>query len=212
MKKTALSVTLRITFVALFAALICAGCFISIPLPGGVPITLQNMFSFLAGTILGSFWGALSVAIFILLGILGIPVFSGMKSGFAHLLGATGGFLWGYLLGALLAGLILGLPKIEEKKFSVLNILKIAFAYFIALICNYVPGIIWFIVSKGGLSDSMTLHQVLLWTLIPFIPGDIIKWIVAIPVTALLRPLAARYFYVSDSDDEKRALEELKKS
>lgn len=212
MKKNLLTTTLRSTFIAVFAALICAGCFISIPMPGGVPVTIQNMFAIISGTILGSFWGAISVLIFLLLGIIGVPVFSGMKSGFAHLLGATGGFLWGYLIGALLAGLILGSPKLEEKKITWVQLVKIMLAYFVGLICNYLPGILWFIHVKGGLSESLTLMQVLNWTTIPFIPGDVIKWIVAIPLTAFLRPIAARYLYSTktDSDSEKQAVEQLK--
>lgn len=209
MKQNNFSRILRGSFVAVFAALICAGCFISIPFPGGVPLTVQNMFAFLSGTVLGSFWGAISTAVFLVLGIAGVPVFSGMKSGFAHFLGATGGFLWGYLLGALLAGLILGTPKLEEKKFSVIKLIKIALAYFAALICNYLPGIIWFIHCKGGLSENLSLMQVLNWTLIPFIPGDIIKWILAIPLTAVLRPVVARYLY-APAADEAEAVEKLK--
>lgn len=212
MKENTLKITLRSTFVAVFAALICSGCFISIPLPGGVPITVQNMFAIISGTILGSYFGAISVAVFLVLGVIGIPVFSGMKSGFAHLLGATGGFLWGYLLAALVAGLILGSPKLEEKKFNWIMILKIALAYFAGLVCNYVPGILWFIHVKGGLSEKMTLLQVLNWTTLPFLPGDFIKMAVSIPLTAVLRPIAARYLYSAKTDKnaEAAAVEQLK--
>ena len=68
--------TLRSTFTVLFAALICLGCFISIPI-GPVPITIQNMFAILAACILGGLNGAGAVGIFIVLGTIGLPVFSG---------------------------------------------------------------------------------------------------------------------------------------
>lgn len=212
MKENTLKITLRSTFVAVFAALICSGCFISIPLPGGVPITVQNMFAIIAGTILGSYFGAISVAVFLFLGAIGIPVYSGMKGGFAHLIGATGGFLWGYLLAALVAGLILGSPKLEEKKFNWIMILKIALAYLAGLVCNYVPGIIWFTHVKGGLSENLSLLQVLNWTTLPFLPGDFIKMAVSIPLTAVLRPIAARYLYSAktDANAEAIAVEQLK--
>ncbi len=212
MNKKSQSITLRISFVAVFAAIICAGCFISIPLPGGVPITLQNAFALLSGTILGTWYGGASVAIFLILGIIGVPVFSGMKGGFAHLLGASGGFLWGYLIGAIIAGFLLGSPKLSEKKITFWQILKIFLAYFLGLVVLYIFGIWWFIQSKGGLSESLTMHQVLMWTLIPFIPGDIIKMVIAIPLTAVLRPVAARYLFASSQNEksEKDAVDSLK--
>ena len=74
--------TIRSVFIALFAALICSGCFISIPI-GLVPVTVQNMFALMSGVILGSIHGAAAVGIFLLLGALGIPVFSGVKGGIA---------------------------------------------------------------------------------------------------------------------------------
>ena len=210
MNQKNMSLSLRISFVAVFAAIICAGCFISIPLPGGVPVTLQNSFALISGCVLGSVYGAASVAVFLILGITGIPVFSGMKGGFAHLLGATGGFLWGYLFASLVAGLILGKPKLSEKKFSFLQILKITLAYGAGLFILYAFGIAWFIFSKGGLSESLTMQQVLLWTLIPFIPGDIVKWIIAVALTAVLRPVVARYLFTDSDGSEKKALEALK--
>lgn len=214
MNKKSQNFTLRISFVAVFAAIICAGCFISIPLPGGVPVTLQNAFSLISGTVLGTWYGGASVAIFLVLGIIGIPVFSEMKGGIAHLLGVSGGFLWGYLIGAIIAGFLLGSPKLSEKKITFFQILKIFLAYFLGLLVEYIFGIWWFIQSKGGLSESLSMQQVLMWTLIPFIPGDIIKMIIAIPLSAVLRPIAARYLFANSENkkSEKDAVDELKEN
>lgn len=214
MNKKSQTLTLRISFVAVFAAIICAGCFISIPLPGGVPVTLQNAFSLISGTVLGTWYGGASVAIFLILGIIGIPVFSGMKGGIAHLFGVSGGFLWGYLIGAIIAGFLLGNPKLSEKKITFFQILKIFLAYFLGLVVEYVFGIWWFVQSKGGLSESLSMQQVLMWTLIPFIPGDIIKMIIAIPLSAVLRPIAARYLFANSENkkSEKDAVDELKEN
>lgn len=214
MNKKSQTLTLRISFVAVFAAIICAGCFISIPLPGGVPVTLQNAFALISGTVLGTWYGGTSVAIFLILGIIGIPVFSGMKGGIAHLLGVSGGFLWGYLIGAIIAGFLLGNPKLSEKKITFFQILKIFLAYFFGLLVEYVFGIWWFVQSKGGISESLSMQQVLMWTLIPFIPGDIIKMIIAIPLSAVLRPIAARYLFANSENEksEKDAVDELKEN
>ena len=92
--------------VALFAAFTSAGCFIQIPLAGGIPIVIQDMMAMLSGLILGPIYGTLSVFIFLVLGSIGLPVFSG-KGGFDKILnGPTGGFLIGYMIAALAGGLI----------------------------------------------------------------------------------------------------------
>lgn len=62
---------------ALFAALTAAGCFIQIPLPGGIPIVLQDMMAMLSGMLLGPLYGTIAVFVFLVLGCIGLPVFSG---------------------------------------------------------------------------------------------------------------------------------------
>ena len=81
----------KYVFVAVFAALISIGCVIAIPLPGGVPITVQNLFCILAGGILGTYYGSLSVFTWMILGAVGIPVFANAHGGLAIILGPTGG-------------------------------------------------------------------------------------------------------------------------
>src|SRR6056297_2752500 len=85
---------LRLQTGALLVALISAGAFISVPIPGSpVPIVLQNMFVILAGLVLPAGWAALTVGVYLLLGAVGLPVFAGATGGLAHLAGPTGGFL-----------------------------------------------------------------------------------------------------------------------
>jgi biotin transport system substrate-specific component len=91
----------------LFAALACIGAYISLPLPiSPVPLVLSNLFAILGGLLLGPGWGSFSVLLYLVIGALGFPVFSGGRGGLAHLAGPTGGYLVGYLVGALLASLI----------------------------------------------------------------------------------------------------------
>ncbi len=194
--------TIRSVFIALFAALICSGCFISIPI-GLVPVTVQNMFALMSGVILGSIHGAAAVGIFLLLGALGIPVFSGVKGGIAIISGPTGGFLIGYFVGALAAGLIAGSPKLEEKKLTAKVVGKIILATLVAFILNYAAGIPWFMSVMEAKGAAKSLHEALKICLIPFIPGDSIKIIVTIILSLLIRPVVARYLTDDDADIKK---------
>ena len=201
----------RSVFVALFAAIISIGCVIAIPLPGGVPITVQNLFCILAGSILGSFYGAISVFIWMILGVVGIPVFANAHGGVAIILGPTGGYMWGYALGSLFVGILLGTPRCTENKKDWRFIAKIAVVSFIAYVLVYLPGIPWFMHVMAGKGKPQTFTSALRLTFIPFIPGDLLKWVITIPLTALLRPIAARYlFNTANESDEKAALDALK--
>src|SRR4030066_809482 len=92
-------------FASLMAALTAVGAYIHVPF-GPVPIVLSTLFVILSGLLLGSRWGLTSMALYLLVGAIGIPVFAGGKGGFAHFLGPTGGYLFGYVLSAWITGLI----------------------------------------------------------------------------------------------------------
>ncbi|MBR4323777.1 biotin transporter BioY [Treponema sp.] len=185
--------TKKLVFTALFGALISIGCVIAIPLPGGVPITVQNLFAILAGGVLGSFWGGLSVLIWIILGAVGIPVFANAHGGLAIILGPTGGYMLGYALGSLFLGMTLGSPKLTESKKDAKLVIKIVLFSLIAYALVYLPGIPWFMHVMAGKGKPQTFQNALRLTFIPFIPGDLIKWAVTISLLAFLRPIAARY-------------------
>lgn len=88
-----------------FAAVLAVLSQISIPMPSGVPITLQTFAVALCGYALGPVSGVLAVTVYLALGALGVPVFAGFSGGFGIFLGMTGGFLWGFLPLAFLCGL-----------------------------------------------------------------------------------------------------------
>lgn len=88
-----------------FAALLAVLSQVAVPLPSGVPITLQTFAVALAGYTLGAKRGTLSVAVYLLLGAIGLPVFAEMSAGVGVFVGPTGGFLFGFLLLACLCGL-----------------------------------------------------------------------------------------------------------
>lgn len=185
------AISLRSLFVALFAALISVGCLIAIPVgPGGIPIVLQNMIAVLAACLLGNIHGAASVGLFLIAGALGLPVFAGGRGGFAHILGPTGGFLTGYFLGALATGLIAGRPSVSEKKIQIKNVLRLTAAVFAGFIIIYIPGVIQFMHLK-----QTSFAGTMAGCVIPFLPGDLIKCIITIPLAVKLRPVIAQYLF-----------------
>ena len=205
------SIGKKTVITALFAALISAGYFINIPLIGGVPVTVQDRMAMLSGLLLGPLYGSAAVLIFLILGSIGLPVFSG-KGGINIILnGPTGGFLAGYLFGALIGGLIIyfGLGKYRKRKESsvsensenaeinknyspkkdIYEVLIILSAALAATVIVFALGIIRFHL----LLPNKTFREVLLITLVPFIPGNIIKIVIMTILTKKLRPVLLNY-------------------
>jgi biotin transport system substrate-specific component len=176
---------LRITLIALFAALTAAGTFVAIPLPfSPVPVALQNLFAVLAGLCLGPGMGSLSVALYLAAGALGAPVFSGASGGIVRFLGPTGGYLLGYLGAAPVAGLIAGRPR-QGGSFR-----RLVLAAAAGLLVVYVPGLL-------RLKQLMGLGwaQALVGGFLPFLPGDAAKAVAAALVAPRLRRILAELRY-----------------
>lgn len=182
--------------IALFAAIICVGCFMKIPL-GIVPIVLQNALCILTGAILGGLIGGAPTALFLVAGLIGLPVYAGGTSGIAIWMGPTGGFYPGYLLGAIVAGLIAGRPSVEQKKLDVKIVLRVSLGIVAGMVILYVPGVWRFAVWAVGAGKVPAEKSVMAYTMgacvIPYIPGDLLKIVVAIPVALKIRPVLAQY-------------------
>ena len=172
-----------LVLVALFAALISAGAFITVPI-GPVPFVLQNFFTLLAGLVLGPLLGAASVALFIAAGAIGVPVFSnnGSPMGIARLMGPTGGYYLGYLLGAFVAGLVAGFPKQGGK----IRLWRLSLAVVLGFLTVYIPGLIRL---KFFLD---TWPKTFAAGFFPFLIGDAIKGVVAALIAPRLRRAASR--------------------
>lgn len=185
------TITKVIVFTALFAALIAACAFISIPVPGTpIPIVLQNMMVVLSGMLLGPVLGSASTVLFILAGILGLPVFSGGTGGIAKIMGPTGGFIIGYAIAALVAGLILGRPRLDGKK----HIARIIIAAVCGFVVMYIPGVLHFMNSlEKTFSETMAL------CVIPYIPGDLIKMVLCILIAIPVRRTAASFIFEDEA-------------
>ncbi|GHV66264.1 biotin biosynthesis protein BioY [Spirochaetia bacterium] len=172
---------LKICLTSLFAALTAAGAFIAIPI-GPVPIVLQNLLALLSGLVLGPLWGGAAVGLFLLAGLLNLPVFAGGTGGIARFAGPTGGFLFGYFLMAILAGFIAGEPRIGKKT----SPLRIIIAVIAGLLVVYVPGVIW-LKARTGYDWIKALTA----GFVPFLPGDALKGLGAVLIAPRLRKTAA---------------------
>ncbi|MFA6506940.1 MAG: biotin transporter BioY [Treponemataceae bacterium] len=175
--------TLRTSLVALFAALTAAGTFIALPIPGSaVPVVLQNLFALLSGLVLGPVMGFAAIAVYLLVGGIGLPVFAGGKGGAAHFFGPTGGYLLGYALCALVAGLIAGKPRADKQS----PIWIISIAAVLGIVAVYVPGVLRLkAVLKAEWPKALAVGM------FPFIVGDVVKIAIAIGVAGRLRRVVA---------------------
>jgi biotin transport system substrate-specific component len=153
----------KMILISIFAALTAIGAFIIIPLPiSPVPITLQMFFTFLAGGLLGKKSGFLSQLIYLLLGAIGLPIFAGGAGGIGALFGPTAGYLYGFLIAGFIAGW--GKRNFWSKTIS----------YSTGLIVIYILGLTGLIINT-----SMNINKALASGVIPFIPGDILKVLLA---------------------------------
>ena len=151
---------------AFAAAIIAVLAQISIPLPMGVPITGQTLAVGLVVTILGTKYGSMAVLVYILLGAVGMPVFSGMSGGLAVLVGATGGYIFGFLAQAFIQGLYMD---------------KFGYTYVHAIISNLIGmcitlafGTVWLKIAL-----SITWEAAFMGGVYPFIIVGIIKAVAA---------------------------------
>lgn len=154
----------KMVFASLFAAMTAAGAYIKIPLPfSPVPVTMQVLFVFLAGAILKKKWGTLSLLVYSLLGIAGLPVFAGGASGIGVLFGPTGGYIIGFVLAAFIIGY---LSEKDEKSGLLSNALYMG----IGLIVIYAFGLAQLaFVAKLGIVQAASVGM------LPFLPGDLLK-------------------------------------
>ena len=161
----------RMAFAALFAAMTAVGAYIRIPV-GPVPITLQVLFVFLAGAMLGSRWGTISMVVYVLLGIVGLPVFAGGASGIGVILGPTGGYLIGFVIAAFIIGFM------AERRGTSSMPLNAGFMI-IGLIVIYALG-----VTQLKFVADLTFVQAVTLGMLPFLIGDFLKIAVASYIAA----------------------------
>ncbi len=155
----------EISYIALAVALITVCAWITIPV-GVIPVTLQTLAVALVGAVLGWKRGIAAVFVYILMGLCGIPVFSGFQATGA-LFSATGGYLFGFLFTALFAGLANG---IRVQKIWIHLFILFAMMALGGAVC-YFFGTVWFVYLNGcGVGYALTV------CVLPFIAPDLVKY------------------------------------
>ena len=167
-----------IVYIGIFAALIAVCSWISIP--GPVPFTLQTFAVFLTVGLLGGKRGTLAVLVYILLGAVGLPVFSGFSGGLGALVGTTGGYIVGFLFSALLMWAM--------EAFCGKSRLKLLLSMVLGLLVCYAVGTAWFMAVYLRTTGPVSLMTVLGWCVIPFLIPDAVKILVALLLTDRLKP------------------------
>ena len=164
------SKVLDLVYMAVGAVLITVCSWISIP--ANIPFTLQTFGVFFVLGLLGGRRGTISVLVYILLGAVGIPVFSGFTGGIGKLLGMTGG----YIIGFLFMG---GIYWAAEKMFGKKLLVRIISMLLGNLVC-YTFGTAWFMIVYAGQTGPITLGTALGMCILPFILPDLAKMALAI--------------------------------
>lgn len=172
--------TKELTLTALMAAILCILGPLSLPLPfSPVPISLTMIGIYLAVYAVGMWKGTVAVCIYLLLGLVGLPVFSGFSGGPAKLLGPTGGYLIGFLFTALISGFFID----RFWKNRLVSILGMILGIGVA----YVFGTVWLAYVAG-----MTFSQALAAGVIPYVGFDLIKIIILAIVGPELKKVLIR--------------------
>ena len=146
----------KMVLCSMMAALTAVCAWIAIPIPP-ISVTMQTFAIFLTLGILGGKWGTVSVLLYLLLGVVGLPVFTGFRGGAAALLDATGGFLWGFLAAALTYWLLARIGKLP--------------AMVVAMLVCYACGCAWFTVYASGIGFGGAVMA----CVVPYLIPDAVK-------------------------------------
>ncbi len=166
-----------LSYMAICAALIAICSWISIP--AAVPFTLQTFAVFCVLGLLGGKRGTISILVYILLGAIGLPVFTGFNAGLGALLGTTGG----YILGFVFIGLIYWLA---EKLFGTKLWVRVT-AMLLGLLICYAFGTAWFMFLYARRTGPIALGTALGWCVFPFLIPDLVKMCLAVMLSGRLR-------------------------
>lgn len=170
--KTRILATREIVYAGMFAAVLAILSQISIPMPSGVPITLQTFAVALTGFVLAWKRGMASTLIYILLGAVGVPVFAGFRGGLQVLVSHTGGFIWGFIIMTLLCGV--GIMKKDKLSGILLGLTGLA-------ICHVFGTMQFTMITKMSLPKSFLLVSA------PYLIKDVLSVIFAYIIGSQIR-------------------------
>lgn len=166
-----------LVYIGMFAAVLSVLSQISIPMPTGMPLTLQTFAVALTGAVLGWRLSLASTAVWVLLGAVGVPVFANFSGGFRVLVGYTGGFIWGFFFMAALCGIG---SAMKNKPFG----LEIGFLGL--LICHVLGSLQYALIANISFLNSVLLVSV------PYLVKDVISVVLAFSVGTVIRGRLAR--------------------
>lgn len=169
--------TKEIVYIGIFAALMAVCAWILIP--AAVPFTLQTFAVFLAVGLLGGRCGTLAVLVYILMGAVGLPVFSGFKGGLGALFGSTGGYIFGFLFSALLMWWM-------ENVFGE-GTWVLVLSMCLGLLVCYAVGTAWYMLVYTHSTGAVGVMTVLGWCVFPFVIPDCLKILLAVWLTKRLK-------------------------
>ena len=164
--------TYTLVVTALMAAVTCILAPLSIPI-GPVPISLTNFAIYLSLYVLDWKKGTISYLIYLLIGLVGVPVFSGFTGGVAKLAGPTGGYIIGFIPMAIIAGI--AIDKFHQRWIHLIGMI-------IGTVVCYAFGTLWFCLQSG--TPVMSALSICVF---PFIPGDLIKIVIAFVIAPIIR-------------------------
>lgn len=179
--------------IGVMAALTSILSILQIPI-GPVPVTLSVLAILLCVYVLGATGGTAAVFIYLLLGLAGLPVLAGGTAGPAKLLGPTGGFMIGYIPFALISGLLIDLATSKEALPKMTSLLLQIGGMVLGLLVLYIFGTVWFLFRYA---ESTTFSAALKLCVIPFIPFDLLKILLAYFLGGTLRKRLMRAGYLS---------------
>ena len=172
--------TLDMAYIALFAVLMAVCAWITVPLPKPlVQFTLQTFAMFMALTTLGGRRGLYAMVVYLLLGAVGVPVFSGFRGGLGVLLDTTGGYIIGFAAAALVYWLL-------TAKLGDSLPVKIA-ACVLGLAVCYAFGTAWFLVLYARTTGPIGVTTALSWCVLPYIVPDLLKLALAVVLSGRIK-------------------------
>ena len=176
--------TKTLVLCSIFAALTAAGAFIKIPVPL-VPFTLQFLFTSTAGILLGSKYGALSVMIYIFLGLLGVPVFAN-GGGLSYILQPSFGYLPGFALGSFVTGSI-------SERVSNPGYRRLLAANVAGLLVVYAVGMLYCaVINALYLGSPVSLWALFVYCFVLAVPGDVVLCFAGAALAGKLLPIVRR--------------------
>ena len=173
--------TKTIVFIALSAALLAVCAWMTVPF--AVPFTMQTFAVFLVLTVLGGAKGTAAIALYIAIGAVGLPVFSGFTGGVSALFGPTGGYIFGFLLTG-------GAKLLFEKLFKdpKLDIPALVLGLFLC----YAAGTAWFVIVMNGRGSAYSFGAALMTCVVPYILPDALKLALAVFVGGRIKKALAK--------------------